>query len=212
MIALVDSTGTVVESYEYDAYGGTKVFDASEVELAESAIGNRYCFQGREINWSSKLYYFRARWYDPGSGRWLSKDPIGISGGLNQYVFVENDPVNSIDPSGLSAYAAVYDFSYSIGNADGPYPYADVVGMVILGAAIVYDDVADFISEMAEHKSNARPSTQEQHQKGQARKGKDASGGEKGDARRRPGGKRPKNWKGPWPPAAAGAAAGAKVE
>jgi RHS repeat-associated protein len=31
------------------------------------------------------LYYFRARWYEPVTGRWLSNDPIGISGGLNQY-------------------------------------------------------------------------------------------------------------------------------
>lgn len=41
------------------------------------------------------------RWYDPGTGRWLSKDPIGISGGLNQYVAFENNPVNFIDPFGL---------------------------------------------------------------------------------------------------------------
>jgi RHS repeat-associated protein len=42
------------------------------------------------------------RWYDPVTGRWLSNDPIGISGGLNQYVFCENDPVNSTDPTGLA--------------------------------------------------------------------------------------------------------------
>ncbi|MCK4565152.1 MAG: RHS repeat-associated core domain-containing protein, partial [Verrucomicrobia bacterium] len=43
-----------------------------------------------------------ARWYNPETGRWLSKDPIGISGGLNQYVFVENNPVNFVDPEGLT--------------------------------------------------------------------------------------------------------------
>lgn len=41
------------------------------------------------------------RWYDPTVGRWLSKDPIGISGGLNQYVFVENCPIMYRDPLGL---------------------------------------------------------------------------------------------------------------
>ena len=45
--------------------------------------------------------YFRARWYNPETGRWLSKDPIRISGGLNQYVFCANNPVNFVDPSGL---------------------------------------------------------------------------------------------------------------
>jgi len=43
------------------------------------------------------------RWYDPVTGRWLSKDPIGISGGLNQYVFADNNPVNFRDPLGLCA-------------------------------------------------------------------------------------------------------------
>lgn len=40
------------------------------------------------------------RWYDPITGRWLSNDPIGISGGLNQYVFCGNNPVNFVDPFG----------------------------------------------------------------------------------------------------------------
>lgn len=43
------------------------------------------------------------RWYDPVTGRWLSKDPIGISGGLNQYVFCANNPVNFRDPEGKLA-------------------------------------------------------------------------------------------------------------
>lgn len=41
------------------------------------------------------------RWYDPITGRWLSKDPIGIAGGLNQYAFCGNNPVNFMDPFGL---------------------------------------------------------------------------------------------------------------
>jgi len=57
--------------------------------------------QGREYDWATGLYHFRARWYDPVTGRWLSKDPIGLSGGLNQYAFCGNDPVNNLDPSGL---------------------------------------------------------------------------------------------------------------
>ena len=47
------------------------------------------------------LYNFRARWYDSTIGRWLSKDPIGLEGGLNLYVFCGNDPVNFVDPFGL---------------------------------------------------------------------------------------------------------------
>lgn len=98
--ALVDETGTIVESYSYDAWGRTTVFDASGNELTESAVGNRYCFQGREYDSITHLYYFRTRWYDPVPARWLSKDPIGISGGLNQYVFCLNNPVNVTDALG----------------------------------------------------------------------------------------------------------------
>lgn len=45
------------------------------------------------------------RWYDPVTGRWLSKDLIGISGGLNQYVAFNNNPVNFRDPDGRAAQA-----------------------------------------------------------------------------------------------------------
>jgi hypothetical protein len=46
------------------------------------------------------LYYFRARWYDPVTGRWLSRDPIGEKGGHNLYDFCRNHPVNAVDPLG----------------------------------------------------------------------------------------------------------------
>ncbi len=101
VIALTDTNGNVVEFYRYDAWGRTTVYDALGNDLAQSAYGNRYCWQGREYSWKTGLYYFRARWYDPISGRWLSNDPIGISGGLNQFVFCVNNPVNFRDPAGL---------------------------------------------------------------------------------------------------------------
>jgi RHS repeat-associated protein len=77
------------------------VYDANGTELSQSAVGNRYTFQGRVIDWDTGLYNFRARWYDPDTGRWLSKDPIGIEGGLNQYVAFNNNPVNYVDPLGM---------------------------------------------------------------------------------------------------------------
>ena len=86
---------------KYDAWGRVlNVQDGSGNALAQSAIGNRYLFQGREYSWTTGIYYFRARWYDPVTGRWLSPDPIGISGGLNQYVFCANNPVMFVDPFG----------------------------------------------------------------------------------------------------------------
>jgi len=102
--AVADENANIVESYRYDAWGRVLgVYDRNGMVLSESAIGNHYLWQGRWYSWNTGLYYFRARWYDPITGRWLSKDPIGISGGLNQYVFVDNNPVNFVDPFGLWA-------------------------------------------------------------------------------------------------------------
>ncbi len=102
--ALADASGTIVESYSYDAWGNVlAIYDSAGLEIPnqKSQISYRYMFQCREYSWATRLYNFRARWYDPETGRWLSNDPIGISGGLNQYVFCGNDPVNYRDPEGM---------------------------------------------------------------------------------------------------------------
>jgi hypothetical protein len=44
---------------------------------------------------------FMSRFYDPETGRYISADPIGLAGGMNLYAYVENDPVNFVDPLGL---------------------------------------------------------------------------------------------------------------
>ena len=99
-----DASGNLFETYAYDAWGNVlAVRDANGLPIPnqQSQIQNRFRFQGREYSHASGLYNFRLRWYDPATGRWLSKDPIGISGGLNLYVFCGNDPVNYVDPMGL---------------------------------------------------------------------------------------------------------------
>lgn len=46
--------------------------------------------------------YYRARWYDPQVGRFISEDPIGFEGGSNWYGYVADNPTNFTDPHGLS--------------------------------------------------------------------------------------------------------------
>ncbi|MCI0526871.1 MAG: RHS repeat-associated core domain-containing protein, partial [Nitrospira sp.] len=58
---------------------------------------------GREQD-TADLYYYRNRYYKPSIGRFVSEDPIGLAGGSNWYAYVEQNPLTSIDPLGLSRY------------------------------------------------------------------------------------------------------------
>jgi RHS repeat-associated protein len=59
-------------------------------------------------------HYYRARYYDPKAGRFISEDPIGFEGGINFYAYVANNPVNVNDPLGLAPVT---------NNSDRPIPY-----------------------------------------------------------------------------------------
>jgi RHS repeat-associated protein len=91
---LTDGTGATTQSYGYTAFG----------ELMGSvADPNPFQFTGRE-NDGTGLMYYRARYYAPQWGRFLSEDPIGFAGGVNQYVYAGNNPVNCGDAEGLRPY------------------------------------------------------------------------------------------------------------
>jgi RHS repeat-associated protein len=85
-----NQAGATVASYSYDAFGS----------LTGGAAG--YGYTGREWDPHAGLYYYRARYYDPGNGRFLSEDPLRFIVGTNFYPYVENRPTNSRDPLGLA--------------------------------------------------------------------------------------------------------------
>lgn len=93
---LVSATGAVEQTLSYDEWGKLEAFSSNIADSTRLRWKGLY-FDGGP----AALYYARARWYDPQARRFVSEDPIGLTGGINQFVFGGNDPINMSDPSGL---------------------------------------------------------------------------------------------------------------
>jgi RHS repeat-associated protein len=91
---LVDSSQAMAATYRYDPFGNTL---SSSGTLAAT---NVYRFSSREIHVNSGMYNYLYRLYDPFLQRWLNRDPIQETGGINLYRFCLNNPSNRNDPTG----------------------------------------------------------------------------------------------------------------
>ncbi|MGH7613079.1 MAG: RHS repeat domain-containing protein [Gemmatimonadales bacterium] len=98
VIALTDSAKVVRRDYDFDAWGGLR----GGTDFKPFANADRARFKGALwLGPQVDVYYMRARWYEPNSGRFLSEDPIGLAGGLNSFAYAADDPINGSDPTGL---------------------------------------------------------------------------------------------------------------
>jgi len=88
---LMDVTGAVTDTYDYDAFGN--------VVGSTGTTANVYRYQGEAFDTETGLYYLRARYYDPVPGRFLSVDPMADQG-QHPYTYAGADPVNGHDPTG----------------------------------------------------------------------------------------------------------------
>lgn len=96
-LKLLDGSGSTLVNYTYDPYGNVS---------ADAVNGNPFQYTGRE-NDGTGLYYYRARYYSPMLQRFISSDPIGLSGGINTYGYALGQPTRYIDPSGLNSVGAI---------------------------------------------------------------------------------------------------------
>lgn len=122
--ALTDEAGTVTDTYTFSAFGELLVHTGSDP--------NAYLFAGEPLDPNSGYYYLRARWMDPGVGRFISQDPfsgfISDPPSLHKYTYVRNRPTTLVDPSGQFEGLAGLAVSAAIG--------------AVVNAAINYDSRA----------------------------------------------------------------------
>jgi RHS repeat-associated protein len=90
---LTDSSGNAIASWSYDAFGA--------IRAQSGTSNNSQLFAGEQLDPQTSLYYLRARYYDPQTGRFLGRDPAQAG---HPYVYADNNPVNAIDPNGLRCW------------------------------------------------------------------------------------------------------------
>jgi RHS repeat-associated protein len=131
---LTDSTGTVTDTYNYDAWGN--------VVNATGSTPNVYLYRGEQFDTDLKLYYLRARYFNSSAGRFLTRDPAAGSrmspGTLHKYMYAAADPVNRIDPRGRSNLLEYTGLL--IRGAKGAIG-ADVIGCSVSLAALIMNIV-----------------------------------------------------------------------
>ena len=93
---LTDLNAIVTDKYNYDAFGN--------LLSSPGPTPNNYLYRGEQFDSDLGLYYLRARYYNPATGRFMSRDLLGgktfAPKSLHKYLYASGDPVNRIDPRG----------------------------------------------------------------------------------------------------------------
>ncbi len=142
-VAVTDAGCAVVAAYDTDAYGRTLMYngpgpDGQWFTDDDQATDNPLCpylFTGRRYDPETRLYYYRARYYAPEWGRFLSRDPIGYAGGMGLYEYVAGNPVVHVDPSG---------------------EYIILIGIAVMAAAVVFAHYEAHKAEQASLKGDVK--------------------------------------------------------
>jgi len=138
-----DNAGNIVKQVDYDSYGN--VLSDSDTNFSVP-----FGFAGGLYDQDTGLTRFGYRDYDAFSGRWTAKDPIGFDGGdLNLYGYVLGDPVNFVDPSGLTFWETIKEYFDVFGRS------MDIVGGGITRIGSSFSGIfASFFGVIAEDKTN----------------------------------------------------------
>jgi len=109
--SLSSSAGSIANTY--DSFG--------KLTASTGSLVNPFQYTARESDTETGLYYYRARYYDPSTGRFLNEDPTGFKGGINLYGCVGNDAINKTDPDGtgfVDCLKALADLARATANME----------------------------------------------------------------------------------------------
>ena len=139
--------GQVVEHRQYDSFGKIvrRTTGPQSTAPATAGVGINFGYAGRPLETRTGLSDNRARWYEPGTGKFINEDPSGFKGGdVNLFRYVGNDPLNQVDPSGLVA-ETVWDLAnlgMGIYSAQDNYKKGNWGWLALDAVGLVYDGVA----------------------------------------------------------------------
>ena len=91
--SLSNAAGSIAQTYTFDSFG--------KLTASTGSLVNPFQYTARESDTETGLYYYRARYYDPSVGRFLTEDPIRFTGSFDFYSYVGNSPIDLADPLGL---------------------------------------------------------------------------------------------------------------
>jgi len=134
---LTNASGAVTDSYEYDAFG-------NQLNTSAGNTPNVYLYRGEQYDADLGLYYLRARYYNPATGRFTSLDPedgkLIDPKSLHKYLYANGDPTNHVDPNGHEALVevALIDVNVAVRNAAA-------VTAVVAAAVCILNKTADLL-------------------------------------------------------------------
>jgi len=151
----LDERAAIISYEEYCPFGNTSY----QAVRRQTDAPKRYRFGAMERDEESGMEYHSARYYLPWLGRWLSSDPIGLSGGINLYSYSRNSPIMLTDSGGSSPDDVTLMYGASIRKADKRKTYYDEE------AGTLYVDATDYFTPIsARLKKHGDEPTEFEHQ------------------------------------------------